>query len=59
MKTIIAKPKTKQDLLVDCGKRNREIVDLIIFRQLTIAEGIREMDKNLGETLVKISDLKN
>ena len=39
-------------------KRNEEIVSQVILGSLTIREAIREMNKNLGNVLVKLSDLK-
>ena len=46
-------------LIYDNEKRNKEIVDQVVKGDLTVREALREMNKNLGKILVKLSDNKN
>ena len=54
--------KEKTDLekiLIEYEKNNEEIVDRLLKNNLSTREAIRELNKNLGGTLVELSNLKN
>ena len=40
-------------------RRNEEIVDKLISRDFSVRDAIKEMNKNLGNTLVKLSEIKH
>lgn len=40
-------------------KRNETIIDLLIKGKLTTRESLKELNKNLGKTLVELSDIRN
>lgn len=37
-------------------KRNEEIVDSLLAKKITTREAIKEMNKNLGHTLLRLED---
>lgn len=50
--------KKKKEILSAYEKRNEEIVNMVI-KGMTVREARIEMNKNLGNVLVKLSDLKS
>ena len=55
MKKIIT-PQYKIELAYE--KRNEQIVDDFIAKKLTVRETIKELNKNLGHTLVALTEIK-
>lgn len=49
----------QKEIKVHYEERNAEIANKLIAGELTVREALREMNKNLGDTLVKLSEIRH